>query len=405
MRFCERISKENMMLIGTLFFCVYMFLLDNSYWRATPILILTVMLVYGAHGAKLSVDSNFLILLLVVVTMSVIGGIVTSHSPKLAIEYYVYLVFIRILGQNDVKKHYKSLIINALYYITLVLVLYNMIKNVVNFNDTNTFETIGTTPETGVFIFLFFLLSIKCKKVSGLIVTIIYVLIWRNAHSRGLMLMLSLFVVISILSKRIEQFMKKVRISSNKIFMIIIMMTIGIIVFSYAWESLAAKGFLGRLDDMSNRVRFVANIKTVDTIKENSFELLLSGYGHDLFAELGIESEDYLSHPTYHGVRIVQSHNTVLNIIIRLGIIPGFIYLYLVSKYLEKHMVRENYAFIIPYMVNSLILHEMFIMKWLVLWCLILEMPFEKKWFPVKKIMLMPITFGNCFKAGKNNVV
>ena len=74
-------------------------------------------------------------------------------------------------------------------------------------------------------------------------------------------------------------------------------------------------------------------------------------------------------------VRLEQPHNSILNFVLRAGIIPGFLYFNLLAALLEKINRKDNCPYLYPYMLNGMIMHSLFEGVWLIFWLVILLMP------------------------------
>lgn len=62
--------------------------------------------------------------------------------------------------------------------------------------------------------------------------------------------------------------------------------------------------------------------------------MLLWGSGSNIFEFWGITFGNELTALKYLGMRLVQAHNSLINSLSRMNIIPGTIYLYVLSKLL-----------------------------------------------------------------------
>ncbi|MBT2756711.1 hypothetical protein J7E71_12170 [Mesobacillus foraminis] len=226
---------------------------------------------------------------------------------------------------------------------------------------------------TGVILFLFFAFCYKRNKSFGILLSLISA---AFLDSRGFILMIALFYSILIFRSPIYNLLKT--FIFKKMFRILTFLLIFICAFSYFWVySIASQGtvdYQEGLNDGSNKMRFVANIKTFELIKENK-NIVFYGFDNDLKKELGIESDNYSSHPRYLGARLVQTHNSILSIIIKTGFMFSFIYLLILSKILDKYFVKENIEYIFPFLASSMIMHSLLNTSLLLFWVLILHLP------------------------------
>ncbi|AUD14482.1 hypothetical protein CW734_13525 [Planococcus sp. MB-3u-03] len=102
--------------------------------------------------------------------------------------------------------------------------------------------------------------------------------------------------------------------------------------------------------------------------------LLFYGYDNDIKSYLGIDSINTSEHSVYGGVRLVQTHNNILNIFIKTGIAFALIYLLILSKIIDKYYIKENIEYIFPYLINSIIMHSM-LNTGFWFWILVLHLP------------------------------
>ena len=70
--------------------------------------------------------------------------------------------------------------------------------------------------------------------------------------------------------------------------------------------------------------------------------------------------------------RLVQPHNSILNLFLRIGIIPAVIYFLILSYILDKLSTVNNCEYIFPYLINTIFMHSLLSGVWLGLWILIL---------------------------------
>lgn len=237
--------------------------------------------------------------------------------------------------------------------------------------------------ETGIVIFLFFCIAIKKRWKLGIIVGILYLGIY---FGRQYILMLAITIsAIAIMTfvryvqnknpqNRIfsrHSFNKdnsKEEIGPSWFFLIFILSTVVVIVFSYYWVNNVASNDIDEyktsLNDSSNAIRMNSNVFVVEHMLSNP-DFLVYGYDSDVFDVLGIiSSEDgevtdgYLIDGQF---RLVQPHNEVLNTLLKEGVLFVLIYYALVSFLLSKiTYTKTNKAILIAYFVGSLIFAALF---------------------------------------------
>ena len=226
-------------------------------------------------------------------------------------------------------------------------------------------------------VFIIFLLANKRKHISGILFGVVYGLIFSSG--RSYLLLLILFYLVDYFNEKIEKIFLKIHFSIRKLF---VLTFIFIAIFSPIWvyhiSASSYSGYRESLNDLSNRIRFIANINAYNHLIQPS-KTFLWGYGTSILDALGISGETYITHSYLLGVRVVQPHNCELNLMLKMGIVPSIIYLSVLGKFWNKLLVRKNYAYLIPYIIDSMFMHSLFSTKWLILFTLVLLIP-EKKW-------------------------
>ena len=240
-----------------------------------------------------------------------------------------------------------------------------------NIEGSLSFTAVKDPNWTGVLIFLFFIYSWKRKRILGVSVTLGYA-VFASA-SRGLHIMLILFFFVVILRKPINYFFKFFLI--NKIWKLNLFSTIAVILFSLYWLVSVAIGPLDAyregFNDGSNLMRFTANVYAVSQVADNS-RLLIAGYDSNLKKEMGIDDNvaDDL-HAKENGVRLVQPHNACLNLMMKLGLIPAIVEVYMISCLVERLRNEYNFDVILPYLFNAAFLY-LYEVNYLILWIFVL---------------------------------
>lgn len=304
-------------------------------------------------------------------TLLIFSYILAILTTEYSIKYITFtlLFFIAILynfynkdleKQQDAKHFHKSC-----YYIMLLSILFQYIMNT---QENFSMWTAWDKNYTGVILFLFFMYCNKMKYKLGIIVSI-YMSIILN--SRGYILMLIAFYIVKIFKKTVCKVNKL--LTRNKINRIFIFIFIFTFIFSYYWVYVVAsngvKAYQEGINDTSNKMRFAANVKTYDLILNNK-HLFINGYDNDIKKVLGVDSKNYMEHTVFEGVRLVQTHNSMLNIMIKVGVLFFLIYFLILSRLLEQY--KDSLEYIIPYILNSIIMHSMLDGSFLLFWIFIL---------------------------------
>lgn len=255
--------------------------------------------------------------------------------------------------------------------IQLMLGRYSTINGKISLN------IIGDKNFSGVVMILFFMYCAKNKFYLGEVVSVFTILI---LDSRASLITLILFFIVRLFKDTIWSVLQKLRL--NKVYKLFALMLIIIISISYIWVSrvtiYGVKEYQQSLNDTSNKMRFVANIYAIDLIKNNKKELMFYGYDNDFKDIFGIYDYEIDSHRKFMGVRLVQPHNSIINVIIRTGIIFSLLYFYILSRIIDKLYTKDNLEYILPYLFSALFLHELLNSRFLMFWIIVLCLPINK---------------------------
>ncbi|WP_243249683.1 O-antigen ligase domain-containing protein [Clostridium botulinum] len=303
--------------------------------------------------------------------------IISPYTTVFTISTFVFLI---IAHMSISKKHYISKqYLNRIIYITcLISIIIQLILGRYNtINGKISLSIIGDKNFSGVVIILFFMYCSKNKFLLGEILSVFFILI---LDSRASLLTLVLFLVVKLFKNTIYVLLQRFRL--NKIYKLFILMFIITVSISYIWVYKVAidgvKEYQQGLNDTSNKMRFVANIYAIDLIKNNKEELIFYGYDNDFKDIFSIYDYEIDLHRRFMGVRLVQPHNSILNINIRSGIIFSLLYFYILSRIIDKLYTKDNLEYILPYLFSTLFLHELLNRKFLVLWLILLCLPSNK---------------------------
>ncbi|MDY3973341.1 O-antigen ligase family protein [uncultured Veillonella sp.] len=317
-------------------------------------------------------EKNLLVYFLMILGI-LLGILFNNYTWDEILKNYLILFFLWSFYSFSNQESFKPLnnyISETFYWFFLVFIIFNLF--VIKSNSGNyTFDLINDQNFTGLMIFLFFTYSWHFKRIIGILPCLYFITFLSS--SRGLFGMLVIFFFCIMFRNTVYSIIKKF---FAKIWRLMLVLFIFIMGLSIYWIGNISTDNLSNyregLNDGSNKMRFSANVYSMDLIKEND-NLWLSGYGSLLKQVYGIEEDKpEANHARYNGVRLVQPHNSFLNLFIKMGIIPGVIYLFVVSIIIDKLVSRNTIEFIIPYFINASFMHSFFNGPWFVLWLLIL---------------------------------
>lgn len=325
------------------------------------------------YSGKVSFSKKYVIGCLMLLLGGAIGIVFNPYSVMEIIKNYivVFILWNLYFFEKDESSDRKiGALASVFYWIFLIFIIFNLI-NIKNIAGNYTFEIINDQNFTGLMIFLFFIFSWHFKRILGIVACSYFILFFSS--SRGLFGMLAFFFLCVLFRENLYFILKKLFFPVWKL-----MFTLFVVVMllSVYWVNSISINELAEyregLNDGSNKMRFSANIYAMKLIEEDG-NLWFRGYGNDLKDILGIEEEKPLNeHTRYNDVRLVQPHNSFLNIFLRIGIIPGIIYLGIISLIINKYFNKNTIEFIIPYFINASFMHSFFSGPWFILWLLIL---------------------------------
>jgi hypothetical protein len=197
-----------------------------------------------------------------------------------------------------------------------------------------------------------------------------------NRSRRGIILMVTLFFSIKIIKFIRHKLHKdsKPWVDTNsfyKCFKIISGATIVAIAFSFIWITyISATGTVSYhegINDGSNAVRFGSNIYAIETVFSDP-RFLIAGYDNDIQSVLGDSTQG--TYTVYRGYRLVQSHNSVINMFLKNGILFTFLYYLIFCRVFNKYFQRKYIEYWLPYLINAMLMHGMFITDYLLLFIL-----------------------------------
>lgn len=234
--------------------------------------------------------------------------------------------------------------------------------------DSLFFAAYSDRNYTALIVFLIFLYGEKRRLPGGKMLLLYFTLFCT--HSRSIVLMILVYIVCCLVKKILpERIFLKFQ-QHNYMFWILAVLTVLLMLFSFFWvfsiNQYSDLRIIELLNDDSNRMRFSSNIYSWEYLLKRK-EIIFSGYGADVKKIMGIPNDEWV---IYNGVRLVKSHNSVISIILTMGWIPGVLFLYLLGFFLSKHMTKDNFEYILPILINSLILpvfEQAFIIFWLLL--------------------------------------
>lgn len=304
-----------------------------------------------------------------------------EYSPYYAIKISALLLLLKYLLANPIalKLNYlveKMVIVS--YILFTALIVYNFLFASFFVDNEIVFQSIKDKNYTAIFMFLYFIFCYHFKLKAGLLLALLYFLFYNS--SRSIILLLFSFFLCIALREYVFEFFR--RIKMDKFWRLFFVMLLCIIGFSFCWVSSVSTSTLQPyrqgLNDESNKMRFTANVYALDMVKKDR-NLLYRGYGSDLKTVMGVADEDYGMHSRVNDVRLVQPHHSIINVLLRLGIIPGIFYFIIVASVLDFLYNKQTVEFIFPYLLNTMFMHSLLDGFVFAIWLIIVYMVWLEK--------------------------
>lgn len=352
------------------------------------------LIILGLRGSfRVKITTRIFVFYVIVLALVVNAFLLSPYSAINTVLSFLYLFICNVCYNKDLHmqkekgkvgktrdNHFDWFYWFVLGSIVIHLVLYiakgdNLSRFFIDSGDvdTNTFATV---------IFIFYSYCFAKGYKFWIPVAIATVFFMRD--SRQCLLMAFLFVVILVIKKITKRQKNKtlvIRPSSNyRVFQLLLLASIFTVLFSLFWVNVISNNFVVEyhesLNDNSNAVRFRANLYVLQAIKDNP-ELLFYGYDNSIRSVLGDTDVEFFTR--YMGYRLVQSHNSVLNMLIKNGVIFTIFYYLLISRMFKDLFVRQYCEYWVPYLAGSMFLQDFFKTDYLLFFCILASTVFMKK--------------------------
>ncbi len=394
-------SKSNILPINFLLVCTVFayFIINNGgtfRYTGTLFIVLSITIFfYIFFTTRVEIPSNIFVVFMLLTCIIVVTPLDFEYSQTYTlINIYILAVlyfFSVYVSQSDGCTRDSTDILDGILYILLFVTSVFHIINSLNADSQYViFPAIGDVNYTAVFIFMIFMIANKKKYISGIILAFLYGI--YISTSRSFLLLMLLFYGVKLVKYLGSKNRLHIRehFPVNKkvyLFLGVVVLLGASIIFSYIWVYYVSNtGYVDHregLNDVSNRMRFVSLVHAIEMIREDP-QLFFWGCGSDLFDALGVYSDGTL--PVYMGVRVVQPHNSLISLLLKLGVVPALLYFFLLCGLMALHFKKENLEYIIPYVINAMIMHSFFERGWLIFWIYILIMTEKRSgWMKTKK--------------------
>ena len=366
-------------LISGLYFILCFFILpDNLARKCIVIFAIPLLLILHRMIVKPNFVSEYtkLCLAVAVAIIAMLPALFSLYGQKYTLDLWIYIFLSFLLfgmkydTDETLFEENNSIRLLICWCSLLVLMYYCFIHTDYTQGDL-AFTAYNNDKNYAAFIvFLLFMIYMKLRFLPGIVFPIFFFVFCNK--SRGLILCMMVFIAIRFGKKCLKQVIK-IRHGYTLLFCVV--STLAIIGFSYlfiygtAFSTIG--GYRDTLVDGSNKMRFNANIYAIDLIRDN--KLIWSGLGSDLTRYMGVDDGmgNNMVNLQYNGFRLVQSHDSVINIITRIGIIPTLLYLFVMGLIADKYKTYENLEYYYSFLVYGLILNYYF-GPWIIAWFFVL---------------------------------
>lgn len=328
-----------------------------------------------SNSSRKIVTRKNISVIFVVLICFILSFLFSEYSQNFTILNFILLFCLfGVISRDDIEADYPELFGNIFYYSLLFFLLFSFLKAYIFDAEEITFTTLSDANYVGVFVFLFFLLSNKMGKISGVILGIVYAFVFNG--SRSYLLLMILFYCFRLFSSRIDSFIKKYNIGFRKIIFALFLASVLLsLIWTFIISANGTTAWHESLNDLSNRMRFVANVYAF--LQFGNIKSWFFGYGFSIMDALGITGSADVVYYTrnFLGVKLVQPHNSYINLLLRMGIIPGICYLSVFGDILSRTKANTNIAYYLPYLIDAMFMHSFFNGKWLILYIIIIILP------------------------------
>lgn len=189
--------------------------------------------------------------------------------------------------------------------------------------------------------------------------------VFFGRESRGCLVVFGLFILIKLIKLFVSKTKLNKKANSRNItyepIIVIGLAVVAVVCFSYFWTFVVSSSnvlyYHEGLNDGSNAVRFRSNIYALEQVFGTT-DFMFFGYDNDIRLLLGDISPEESA--MFLGYRLVQSHNSIINLFMKNGILFSCIYIVLLCVLLKKSFDIKRIEHWLPYLFGSMILHSMF---------------------------------------------
>lgn len=327
-------------------------------------------------GARVNKADVFKALLLVLSLFVIIAFSTYSKTNSILVFVYAIICYFSYKSfENPANR--KAFNFDWFYWLSLLAICIKLVLQIIDkglFFDS--FE-LGTGAwdknYSAVALFCFFVYCDQTHRRSILWKIVGLVVLFYLRSSRGSLLLGFLFIGFKILSYYLKRkgvvgfdLKSDKSFSQKRVLLCLAFSLVFVIGFSYFWTYyVSASGVTAyheSLNDGSNATRFRANVYAVQQLLSNH-RFLFYGYDNDIRFILG--DIDALDFTRFEGYRLVQSHNSFLNMAIKNGLLFTIFYFVFLFASFKKVFKISNCPYLISLFVISMFMHGIFVTDYL----------------------------------------
>lgn len=230
-------------------------------------------------------------------------------------------------------------------------------------------------------VVILFMVMIGWKRGHYLTAAFLGVMAWLILPSRTLKLFILLFLVCLVLKKYIYKICQHKLF--NKSYKWILMLVVGILVFSAIWVFVL--GSFMTVVDGHQGLYDTSNFERFETILYSGMVILQQGLftrGVDVLADYSTLATGAIAGVT------LGPHNTYFSIFLFYSVLFGGVFLYGLSRLIDRMFNENMVPFVIPYLVTGCILHDMLSGVRLIMFIIVLTVPFGEM-LPEKRMLIL----------------
>ncbi len=304
--------------------------------------ILATLLIFQLLRDRSKLQVSDIVIVCLIITITVVNA---SSYQLFRYSLPIALISIGFSGFPQIK--IKKIYLTILCWLSTIAMTYQMaIYRRIEFDGSLRISLSNGDPNvSGLFMLLFFFLSIKAKFKPGIIIALVSSCLFL---SRNYFFSLIIFFTILCFEKPFARFAKKINFSLLFVLANIVGILVGEFFLNFVevgYEYDTGSNRLFAVNDASNLFRFEANRFLMQSYA-NDWHLALKGYG-----------ENYET--TFRPIGAII-HNSFLEVIAYTGIVLGILYFYILIRAINGYYKYENYKYIFSYLFFSLFLHSAF---------------------------------------------